>query len=65
MAKTVDFEQALHSLEKIVKELEQGELSLNEALKQFETGIGLTRVCQKLLLDAEKKIAKLVDHADE
>ena len=65
MAKTVDFEQALHSLEAIVKQLEQGDLSLNDSLQQFETGIGLTRVCQTLLVDAEKKIAQLTANPDE
>jgi len=65
MAKKVNFEQALHALEGIVQQLEQGSLSLNEALKQFETGIGLTRECQALLLAAEQKIAKLSAATDE
>ena len=59
MSKTVDFEQALFSLEQIVSQLEHGELPLNDALKQFETGISLTRVCQNHLSAAEKKLAEL------
>ena len=65
MSKTVDFEQALHSLEQIVTQLEQGDLSLNDALTQFETGIKLTRECQTLLRSAEKKIAKLTAQFSE
>jgi len=65
MAKTVDFEQALQSLEHIVTQLERGELTLNDALKQFETGIGLTRICQSHLVSAEKKLAELTAKSDE
>jgi exodeoxyribonuclease VII small subunit len=65
MAKTVNFEHALQSLETIVKQLEQGDLSLDGALKQFEAGIGLTRVCQTLLVSAEQKIAQLTANTDE
>jgi exodeoxyribonuclease VII small subunit len=44
--KTVDFEQALGELEAVVERLEQGELPLEEALKQFQRGIELARICQ-------------------
>jgi exodeoxyribonuclease VII small subunit len=46
----------LAELEQIVQRLEQGELSLEESLRQFERGVELTRGCQKALRQAEQKI---------
>jgi exodeoxyribonuclease VII small subunit len=56
---TPDFEAALAELEAIVQRLEQGELSLEESLSQFERGVALTRSCQKALRQAEQKIRVL------
>ncbi len=56
---TPDFEAALAELEQIVERLEQGELSLEESLRQFERGVELTRSCQKALRQAEQKISIL------
>ena len=56
-----DFEKALAELETLVDTMEQGELSLEDALKQFERGIQLTRACQKALKDAEQKVEMLLD----
>ena len=56
---TPDFEAALAELEQIVERLEQGELSLEESLRQFERGVELTRGCQKSLRQAEQKISIL------
>ena len=67
MAKTKNdatFEQDLESLEAIVGALEEGGLSLDDALKQFESGITLARRCEKALSEAEKKIEILVKNAD-
>ena len=50
------FEEALKKLEKIVDDLENGELSLDEALKKYEEGIELSRVCAQRLDNAKKKI---------
>jgi len=61
---TPDFEAALAELEKIVERLEQGELSLEESLRQFERGVLLTRSCQKALRQAEQKIRVLSAGAD-
>ena len=55
-----DFERCLAELEGIVARLEQGELSLDESLQQFERGIGLTRVCQSALQQAEQKVEILM-----
>jgi exodeoxyribonuclease VII small subunit len=56
---TPDFEAALAELEQIVERLEQGEVSLEESLRQFERGVELTRSCQKALRQAEQKISIL------
>lgn len=56
MAKTIQFETSITELEQIVSQLEKGELSLEEALKQFEKGITLARKCQDILNQAEQKI---------
>jgi exodeoxyribonuclease VII small subunit len=61
---TPDFEAALAELEAIVQRLEQGELSLEESLRQFERGVALTRSCQKALQQAEAKIRVLSKGAD-
>ena len=52
----VKFEDALKKLEKIVEDLETGELSLDEALKKYQEGIELSRVCVARLDSAKKKI---------
>ncbi|MFA6303259.1 MAG: exodeoxyribonuclease VII small subunit [Legionella sp.] len=56
MTKGMHFEQTISELEEIVKQLEKGELSLDDSLKQFEKGIGLARQCQDVLNQAEQKI---------
>lgn len=56
---SVSFEQSMSDLESIVLQLEKGELSLEQALSQFEKGIQLARTCQELLVQAEQKIAQL------
>ncbi|HHO69249.1 MAG TPA: exodeoxyribonuclease VII small subunit [Gammaproteobacteria bacterium] len=59
--KTPDFEAALDELEKLVETMEQGDLSLEESLKQFERGIQLTRSCQQALREAEQKVQVLLE----
>lgn len=55
-----DFEASLAELEAIVDKLEQGELSLEESLQQFERGVQLTRICQTALTQAEQKVEILL-----
>jgi exodeoxyribonuclease VII small subunit len=55
-----DFERSLAELEAIVEKLEQGDLSLDESLQQFERGVQLTRVCQSALKQAEQKVEILL-----
>ncbi len=61
----VDFEKALAELEKLVADLEQGELPLEASLKAFERGIELTRLCQRELAQAEQKVRKLTGTGDD
>jgi exodeoxyribonuclease VII small subunit len=56
-----EFEAALDELEKLVALMEEGDLPLEETLKQFEKGIKLTRQCQKSLAEAEQKVEILVE----
>ncbi|MCG8381282.1 MAG: exodeoxyribonuclease VII small subunit [Gammaproteobacteria bacterium] len=55
-----NIEEALQQLETLVVNLEQGDLSLDESLAQFEQGIALTRYCQETLTQAELKVQQLV-----
>ena len=59
--KSVNLEQALTELEKLVEEMEQGNLSLEESLKRFEKGIALTSDCQEALQKAELKVQELIE----
>lgn len=59
--KTPDFETALTELEALVEKMEQGELSLDESLQQFERGVQLTRSCQQALKAAEQKVQILLE----
>jgi exodeoxyribonuclease VII small subunit len=59
--KTPDFETALAELEALVEKMEQGDLSLDESLAQFERGVQLTRSCQKALKEAEQKVQLLLE----
>ena len=52
----IKFEEALKKLEKIVDDLEKGDISLDEALKKYQEGIELSRVCSQRLENARKKI---------
>ena len=59
--KSVNLEKALTELEKLVEEMEQGNLSLEESLKRFEKGIALTSDCQQALQKAELKVQELIE----
>ena len=59
--KNINLEQSLKDLESLVAELETGELPLEEAMKKFENGIKLTRVCQTALKEAEQKVEILLN----
>lgn len=58
------FEQSLGRLEEIVKQMERGDVPLEQALSLFEEGTGLVSSCTKLLDEAELKVVQLTKGAD-
>lgn len=58
------FEDSLKKLETIVDQLEKGDLSLEDSLKLFEQGVGLSATCNKELEEAEGKVQMLVKQRD-
>jgi exodeoxyribonuclease VII small subunit len=58
-AKEMNFEQALERLEEVVKQLEDGRLSLEKSLDLFEEGIRLSKICEGRLDAAEQRITIL------
>jgi exodeoxyribonuclease VII small subunit len=58
------FESAIQRLEKIVADMEEAELPLENVLKKYEEGTGLVRFCSQKLDEAEKKIEVLTKKAD-
>ncbi|HKW98535.1 MAG TPA: exodeoxyribonuclease VII small subunit [Bryobacteraceae bacterium] len=57
---TATFETALDELEKVVKELEAGDLPLERSLELFEKGMALSETCRKQLEDAETRVEMLI-----
>lgn len=60
MAKS-NFEDNMEKLENIVTELEKGDLNLDDSITKFEEGIKISKECNKILEDAEKKITILLE----
>jgi len=59
-----NFEDSLRKLETIVAQLEEGDLPLEQSLKLFEEGVGLSSVCKQELDAAEGKVEMLVKQRD-
>lgn len=59
------FEEQIEKLEGIVAELEKGELNLDDSVSKFEEGIKISKECNKILEEAEKKITILVNRDGE
>ena len=59
-----DFESAIAELEKIVKQLEDGDLPLDRSLALFERGVSLSRYCHDQLGSAERRIEQLTERGD-
>ncbi len=64
MAKKKTFETALKELEDIVKNMESEDLSLEDAVKKYESGIKQSKYCLDLLDRTEKKIISLTKDAN-
>ena len=59
-----NFEEMMKDLENIAKDLESGELSLDESVSKFEKGMEISKECSKILEDAEKRISILIKGSD-
>ena len=59
------FEENMELLEKIVAELESGKLNLDDSVKRFEEGIKISKECNEMLENAEKKITILIKKDEE
>jgi exodeoxyribonuclease VII small subunit len=64
-AQSQNFESSLAALEKIVRELERGELPLEKSLELFERGVKLSRECQERLQEAERRIEVLLQRGGD
>ena len=58
------FEKAMQQLEKIVQELETGDLPLETAMNKFEEGVKLSKLCSRKLDETEKKITILLENSE-
>ncbi len=65
MDKNKNFEEQIEKLESIVKELEKGDLNLDDSVSKFEEGIKISKECNEILETAEKKISILVNQNGE
>lgn len=62
--KDLNFEEAIKNLEQIANELEKGELDLEASVSKFEEGMELSKKCNSLLENAEKRISILLKDED-
>lgn len=60
-----NFEESMKKLEEIVIELEKGNLNLDESVNKFEEGMKISKQCNKMLEEAEKKITILLENDGE
>jgi exodeoxyribonuclease VII small subunit len=61
----INFESAIKELESLVEQMEQGDITLEQSLENFERGIELSRACQKALQEAEQKVQILTQKQGE
>ena len=61
----ISFEENMENLEKIVTELEKGNLNLDDSVKKFEEGIKISKECNEILEKAERKINILINQDGE
>ena len=60
----MNFEENVEQLEKVVQELENGNLNLEDSIKKFEEGMAISKKCNETLEEAEKKITVLIKKDD-
>ncbi len=62
---TMNFEEAMKELEQIATQLEKGDLNLDESVSKFEEGMKLSKTCNEILENAEKRISILISNGDD
>ncbi|EPD53637.1 exodeoxyribonuclease VII small subunit [Paenisporosarcina sp. FSL H8-0542] len=66
MTKTnVSFDQAIQQLEEIVRQLEQGDVPLEDAISLYKKGMEMSTVCHEKLHNAEKQLISIMDDSGE
>ena len=60
----MSFEKGLSELQKLVKLLEQDDISLEQSVENFERGIKVAKYCERKLQDAEDKVKAILDQTD-
>lgn len=65
MKQELNFEEAMKRLEEIAQELEKGDLDLDQSVKKFEEGMALSKKCNEILQEAEKRITILIQEDGE
>ena len=64
MVKKKTFETSLKELEEIVRQMESGDLCLEDAVKKYESGMKQSKYCLDLLDKTEKKISRITNDKD-
>lgn len=59
------FEELMQSLEEIVGQLEKGDLNLDDSVTKFEEGMKISKECNKILENSEKRISILLENDGE
>jgi exodeoxyribonuclease VII small subunit len=60
----MSFEKGLSELQKLVKLLEQDDISLEQSVENFERGVKVAKYCERKLRDAEDKVKAILDQTD-
>ncbi len=62
--KEINFEETIKKLETIANELEKGDLDLDTSVSKFEEGMELSKKCNEILENAEKRISILINNGE-
>ena len=63
--KEINFEDTMKKLENIANELEKGDLDLDTSVNKFEEGMKLSKKCNEILENAEKRISILINNGED
>ncbi len=59
------FENSMEELENVVKKLEEGKLTLNDSIEEFERGMVIVRACREELTKAKQKVTRVLQNGEE